>query len=218
MTNKKNQVVRLDEVKQAWAVTFSKHADFSKNIVAKRILTMALHKIGIKAQKGDIDIANLATEDLTVNFTVKQYLSATDTGKGTSKSYFGLIKKGIEVLASVTVTMHNKETDKWFVVNVLDTSEKNVTNGHLGNGEYRILFNPVFLAVAGDLKQFSTFDFVGYMQLDSFYNQRLYELLSAWRDTGEWYVSVEDFAKHLGIKKPMRYPNMEQRVIAPAKE
>jgi plasmid replication initiation protein len=62
------------------------------------------------------------------------------------------------------------------------------------------------------------------LSLSSAYSQRLYELLSRFKDTGKWYVEIEKLKFLLGIDKDRYFKgasangNLKSRVIEPAKK
>lgn len=74
------------------------------------------------------------------------------------------------------------------------------------------------------LKGYTAYQFKVAMSLGSTYSQRLFELLSRWKDKGVWYVTIEQFKFLMGIDKEKSYNGpyangkIKQAILTPAQE
>lgn len=75
--------------------------------------------------------------------------------------------------------------------------------------EFQYLLNDLL----GNFTRFELNEFVG---LKSRYSKEIYRQLKRYRDTGYWYVEIDEFKRLLDIPKSYKPGNIDQKVLAPA--
>lgn len=166
-------------VKQHKHVTFSRQRKMS--VYSKRILARVLEQIS----EGDTELREF------YQMRVTSILDGTDNNPHNAYSYS---KKAIYELAHIQWEIEDLESNSYYVLSLLDTTKKRRVGVH--DGVITIILNPelapYFLNIAG---QYSIYKLDGYMGLSSWYAMRLFEILSFWKDTGWWEVSIEEYRK-----------------------
>jgi plasmid replication initiation protein len=110
-------------------------------------------------------------------------------------------------------TAFNELTDlKWFFE---DLKEDKFAFRHLINtshakcgyekGVITVALNPLLKDLFIALAHYTTYELKWYMTFGSWYSMRLFELLSAFKDTGFWRVSIPEYRKLMDCEK--RLPN-----------
>lgn len=90
---------------------------------------------------------------------------------------------------------------------------------HAGHGVVDIVFHPMIAPhLLGLRQQFTTYKLKQVAALRSIYAWRLYECLKSWEATGQWKVSVEEFAAIMEAPKTYRadFGNVKKWIIEPA--
>ena len=77
---------------------------------------------------------------------------------------------------------------------------------HYNNGTIRIALNPLLKPFFLELSHYTTYELKWYMTLRSWYSMRMFEALSAFKDTGIWVVSIEEYRKLMDCEK--KYPDI----------
>lgn len=166
-----------NQVKQHKHVTFSRQRKMS--VFSKRIMARVLEQI----QEGDTELREF------YQLRVASLVEGTDLSPQNAYSY---AKKAVYELAHVQWEFEDLESDSYYVLSLLDTTKKRRVGVH--EGVVTIMLNPelapYFLKIAG---QYSIYKLDGYMGLNSWYAMRLFEILSFWKDTGWWEVSIDEY-------------------------
>jgi hypothetical protein len=105
---------------------------------------------------------------------------------------YSFVKKALYELAHVTWEFESVDSSEWFTRHLLDTTKERRVG--FKDGIITIVLNPqlapYFVQIAG---QYSTYKLEGYMNLHSWYSMRFFEILSAFRDTGWWEVTLDEY-------------------------
>ena len=166
-----------NRVKQHWHVTFSRQRKMT--VYSKRIMARVMEQI--------------KDDDLQLREFYQLRVSSLVEGTENESQQYTLAKKALYELAAVQWEFEDLETNEWYLRHLLDSTKKRRVG--IKDGIITILLNPelapYFIQIAE--QQYSTFKLDGYMGLHSWYSMRFFEILSAFRDTGWWEVSIEEY-------------------------
>lgn len=167
----------LARVKQHWAATFAHQRRIS--VYGKRIMARVMEQI----KEDDLQLRDY------YQLRVSSVVEGTDIDTDTAYSF---LKKAIYELAHVTWEFESLDGNEWYIRHLLDTTKERRVG--FKDGIITIILNPqlapYFVQIAG---QYSTYKLDGYMGLHSWYSMRFFEILSAFRDTGWWEVTLEEY-------------------------
>lgn len=66
-------------------------------------------------------------------------------------------------------------------------------------------------------RRYTIYDLEQISRLESAYSIRIYEMLTRWKGTGEWYITLDEFRHRLDLtNKYSRFANLRARVIQPS--
>lgn len=167
-------------VKQHWNVTFARQAKMS--VTAKRILARVLDQI----RDDDFllrEYYQLAITDITESAGINR------------DNAYREIESALRDLAAASWEFKSIDTEQWHIRHLLDTT-KETPVGYSG-GTVTVLLNPQLAPYFLQLAHYTTYRLDSYLKLRSWYSMRLYEILAAFRDTGFWEVSIEEYRKLL---------------------
>ena len=190
-------------VKQHWNITFARQKKIS--VYSKRIMATVL------AQISDTD-TQLAP---FYRFHVKEIATPDQD----TTSIYKDIKKAFDELTDLKWLFEDVSKETFTFRHLLNTSDANL--GY-SQGWVTVVLNPLltpyFVALA---KNYSTYELKWYMTFRSWYSMRLFELLAAFKDTGFWRVSIEEFRELMDCKN--KYVNntkllLEYILAEPIKE
>lgn len=103
-------------------------------------------------------------------------------------------KAAVDELADVRWNFEDMEKKIFIPRHLLNTSLPAQEASRVNEGLITIVLNPAlapyFVNLAGS---YTTFNVSRYLELNSWYAMRLFEMLASWEDTGVWYVSVEEY-------------------------
>lgn len=166
-----------NQVKQHKKLTFSRQRKMS--VYSKRILARVLEQI----QPGDTELREF------YQMRVTSILEGTDKDPHNAYAYS---KKAVYELAHIQWEVEDLESNSYYVLSLLDTTKRRRVG--VKDGIITIILNPelapYFLNIAG---QYSVYKLDGYMGLSSWYAMRLFEILSFYKTTGWWQVSIDEF-------------------------
>jgi plasmid replication initiation protein len=175
-------------VKQHWNITFARQKKIS--VFSKRIMATVL------AQINDTD-TQLAP---FYRFHVRD-VATPDQDK---TSIYKDIKKAFDELTDLKWLFEDISKETFTFRHLLNTSDANL--GY-SQGWITVVLNPLltpyFVALA---KNYTTYELKWYMTFKSWYSMRLFELLAAFKDTGVWVVSIEEFRDLMDCKN--KYPKV----------
>lgn len=168
--------VYKDQIKQSWKFTFARQKRMS--VYAKRILAMVFSQIE----------ENLGELKPYYQFKVNDLRCQANL---TDNAVYRRTKEALIELASTVFEIENEKEQRWMPVQLLSTSGEVPTQIH--NGVATVVLNhrlaPMFL----QLRHYTSYKLKAFLALNSWYAMRLYEVLSAFEDTGWWQCSVEEY-------------------------
>ena len=168
--------VLTKEVKQSRTVTFSRQQKMS--VYGKRILARVMEQI----TEDDLQLRDV------YQFRVASIV--TDTPLDVAGAYVH-IKPALRELSRTSWEFEDAASLEWNAYPLLSAIGMKA-------GIVSISLNPrltpFFIKIAG---QYSTYKLDAYMGLNSWYAMRFYEILSTFRDTGWWEVSLDDYRMYM---------------------
>ncbi|OGX87414.1 hypothetical protein BEN47_10820 [Hymenobacter lapidarius] len=149
------------------------------SVISKRIMARVLEQI----KEDDLELREF------YQLRVTSLVEGTDM---TVESAYTFAKQALYELARVQWEFEDVETKEWYLRPLLDgTKERRVG---IKDGTITIILNPqlapYFVNIAG---QYSTYKLEGYLGLHSWYSMRFFEILSSFRVSGWWEVSLEKY-------------------------
>lgn len=172
--------------KQHWNITFARQKKVS--IYAKRIMATVLGMI----KDSDEDFLPF------YRFHINQIANAGEENTGIYRN----VKSAFDELTDLKWLIEDLSKQKFAYRHLLNTSDARC--GY-DNGYITVVLNPLlkefFIAIA----HYSTYELKHYMTFKSWYSMRLFELLSTFRDTGKWIVSIDEYRELMDCKE--KYDN-----------
>lgn len=168
---------KTNRVKQSRSVTLSHQRKIS--VYSKRILARVMEQI----TENDSQLQEFYQLRITsiVSDTELDVVSA-----------YSFVKRALRELATVQWEFEDIDNQEWYFLHLLDSTKKKRVG--IMNGIITIVLNPeltpYFVNIAG---QYSTYKLDAYMGLHTWYSMRFYEILSTFRDTGWWEVSLDEY-------------------------
>jgi plasmid replication initiation protein len=169
-------------VKQHWNITFARQKMVS--IYAKRIMALVLGQL----------------QDQDKEFPEYFEIKASDVcNYEESRTPYTYIKTAFEELATLRWTFEDlsKGTGKEILEVVLLINRFRYENG-LITVVLNPYLKPYFLELA---RNYTIYELKYYMTFRSWYSMRLFEILSALKDTGVWNVSIDKFRELMDCEK-----------------
>lgn len=163
-------------VRQHWNVTFARQGKMS--VVAKRILARVLDQI--RDDEYELrDFYQLHLADITESAGINLGNAYRET------------EAALRELAAAAWEFKSVDTAEWHLRHLLDTTQERAV-GYQG-GTITVLLNPQLAPYFIQIAHYTTYRLDSYLKLHSWYSMRLYEILSAFRDTGFWEVSLDEY-------------------------
>ena len=175
-------------IKQHWNLTFARQKKIS--IFSKRIMANVMAMINNESDFRPFYKMHVSD----VIFPAPK--DKTPTSDETPSSYYTKIRNAFEELVDLKWLIEDKEQNRFVYHHLLDTTKTMANDGiqsSYQNGEITIVLNPALKPYFFELAHYTTYDLKHYMHLKSWYSMRLFELLSAFKDTGIWTVSIKEF-------------------------
>jgi plasmid replication initiation protein len=181
-------------VKQHWNVTFARQKRIS--VYAKRIMAMVL--------------AQIRDEELQLKSYYQIHIShiVTESGILSNDSYRHL-KTAMDQLTDLKWNFEDLATERFVPRHLLDTTKTLAKNGFecgYNKGWVTVVLNPALEAYFLQLAHYSIYELKHYMTFKSWYSMRVFELLAAFKDTGVWKVSIQEFRELMDCKE--KYPKV----------
>jgi plasmid replication initiation protein len=168
--------------KQHWNITFARQKRIS--VYAKRIMANVLSMI----QEDDDDLKAYQMKVTDIIFDADS-----------ENSIYTRIKEASEDLIKQSWLFERIDKKSFERHNV-------VVSLRYENGNLEIHLNPFLRDYFLELSHYTTYEIKWYMSLSSWYSMRLFEILSAFKDTGIWIVSIEEYRKLMDCEK--KYPDL----------
>ena len=161
-------------VRQHYQVTFARQKKVS--VLAKKVMAGVISKIDIK----DKTFKNY------YQFHITDFIQEGQD----ERSFYKEIKKAFKELADMSAFIEDYDRSKFAVRHFLNTSD--VRCGY-DNGTITIVLNPLLAPYFLSLAHYTNYQLKWYMTFSSWYSMRIYELLSAYKDTGYYEVDIDKF-------------------------
>ena len=169
--------------KQHWNVTFARQRKVS--VYAKRIMANVLSMI--------------KDDDSDLRPYYQMHIS--DVVPTTDSDFHAKVKKAFDELTDLKWLIEDISTKYFAFRHLLNTSDVNCA---YKDGTISIVLNPLLKPYFIELAHYSIYELKHYMHFSSWYSLRMFELLSAFKDTGIWWVSIDEFRQLMDCEK--KYP------------
>ena len=176
-------------IKQHWNLTFARQKKIS--IYSKRIIVNVMSMISEK----ETDFQTVYKMHVS-DVVFPSPKDKTPTSNETSSSYYTRVRNAFEELIDLKWLIEDKKQSRFVYHHLLDTTKTMINDGiqsSYQNGEITVVLNPALKPYFMELAHYTTYDLKYYMHFKSWYSMRLFELLSAFKDTGIWKVSIKEF-------------------------
>jgi plasmid replication initiation protein len=177
-------------VKQHWNITFARQRKVS--IYAKRIMANVL--------------AMVKEDDSDLRPYYQMHIS--DVVPATDSDFHAKVKKAFDELTDLKWLIEDIDTKYFAFRHLLDTTKSISVDGFecaYRDGQITIVLNPTLKPYFIALAHYSIYELKHYMHFSSWYSLRMFELLSAFTDTGIWWVNIDEFRKLMDCEQ--KYPN-----------
>lgn len=175
-------------VKQHWNVTFAKQKRIS--VCAKRILAKVL--------------AQIKDEDKEFKPYYNMHVTDVVTPGVDKTSAYKEVKKAFKELCNQVWFFEDLNTKEFVPRHLLDTTKNYQKDGFetaYKNGYLTIALNPALKNYFIELAHYSTYELKDYMTYKSWNTMRICEILSAFKDTGVWYVEIAEYRRIMDCDK-----------------
>jgi len=173
-------------VKQHWNITFARQKKVS--VCAKKIIANVMSMI----RDDDSDLRPYYQMHVTDIATPGQDIT----------SLYKEVKKAFDELTDLKWLIEDIDKKRYSYRHLLNTSDI-----HCGydNGIIMIALNPILKPYFIEIAHYTTYELKYYMHFTSWYSMRLFELLTAYKDSGIWHVSIQELRQLMDCEK--KYPN-----------
>lgn len=173
------------QVRQHWNITFARQKKVS--VFAKRIMAKVISQI----KKDEME------------FRPYYQMYITDVcppGMDISSAYKEL-KKAFDQLTDLKWLIEDLESERFYYRHLINTSDANC--GY-DSGTITIVLNPLLKPYFVELAHYTEYEVKHYMHFSSWYSMRLFELLSAFRDSGRWEPYIEDYRRYMDCEGKLK--------------
>lgn len=169
--------------KQHWNATFARQRKVS--VYAKRIMANVL--------------AMIKEDDSQLRPYYQMHISSVIANSDADA--YTKIKSAFVELSQLHWLLEDLEKKKFEVRHLLNTSD---INCRYENGFITIVLNPILKPYFIELAHYTIYELKYYMHFSSWYSLRMFELLSAFKDTGIWWVALDEFRQLMDCEN--KYP------------
>lgn len=169
--------------KQHWNATFARQRKVS--VYAKRIMANVL--------------AMIKEDDSQLRPYYQMHISSVIANSDADA--YTKIKSAFVELSQLHWLLEDLEKKKFEVRHLLNTSD---INCRYENGFITIVLNPILKPYFIELAHYTIYELKHYMHFSSWYSLRMFELLSAFKDTGIWWVALDEFRQLMDCEN--KYP------------
>lgn len=170
-----------DKVRQSWSFTFSKQ--FITSVYSKRVISLAIGQIKDKDKINEV--YHIRAADL---------IRQTDLSR---QAIYRHMKDVIYELSNICFYFDSESSDTIIPRHLLDTTRYE-NPVEYRNGILTIAFNPALHNLITELSHYSQYELDAYLKFSSWYSMRIWELLSAYKDTGWWRVEIDQYRDLMG--------------------
>lgn len=170
-----------DIVKQNWRFTFSRQVITS--VYAKRVIGLIVAQMK-------------ADGEFKPYYQIRAADIIRETGLNRDEVYYRISRVVFE-LAHVVFFFENPKEEIIIPRSLLDlTRFENPAGYH--KGVLTVAFNPALKDIIMELAHYSDYELSAYLRFSSWYSMRLWELLSAFRDTGWMELPIDEYRDLMG--------------------
>lgn len=185
-------------VMQSMRMTFARQKKIS--VVAKRIVAKVFEQV--------------KTNDHQFKPFYRIHISEVVPADADMSSAYKAVRQSFDELAQQVWFFEDEVKQKFIPKHLLDTTKTEKDEGFecgYNNGWITVVINkslePYLIQL---VRSFTIYDLKYYMTFKSWYSMQMYEKLSHFKDTGVWYVSVEEFRKQMDCVD--KYPETKDLV------
>lgn len=185
-------------VKQHWNVTFARQKKIS--VYAKRIMALVIAQI----QDGDLTLKpyyQMHIKDIVAGFQVDRQTAYRE------------VKKALNQLMEQIWQFEDIKTKRYSPRHLVDTTKQVINDGFeygYDNGTITVVLNPALKPFFIALGHHSPFGLPEYMKFQSWYSQRVFEMLEAFKDTGKWFVDIGEYRTLMDCED--KYPQVKDLI------
>jgi plasmid replication initiation protein len=191
-------------VKQHWNVTFARQQKIS--VYAKRIMALVIAQI----QENDLALKPF------YQMHIRDIVREASVDRNTA---YKEVKKALKELSDQSWEFEDITRGKWTIRHLVDTTKILIEDGFeygYDSGTITVVLNPSLKPFFIELGHYSTYLLHDYMKFKSWYSMRLYEILEAFKDTGIWYVPIDEYRKLMDCQT--KYPLVKDLINKTLKE
>ena len=178
-------------VAQHFNITFARQKNVG--IMAKKIMTNVMAQI----KRDDKDFKSFYQLHITDLVDNDAHLP----------SVYKEAKKAFDQLTDLKWLIEDLENKRFAFRHLLNTSDAKC--GYK-DGNITVVLNPLLKDYFIEMAHYTTYDLKWSMTFTSWYSMRLFEILSAFKDTGIWYVSISEYRKLIDCES--KYPEQKDLI------
>ena len=178
-------------VAQHFHITFARQKNVG--IMAKKIMTNVMAQI----KRDDKDFKSFYQLHITDLVDNDAHLP----------SVYKEAKKAFDQLTDLKWLIEDLENKRFAFRHLLNTSDAKC--GYK-DGNITVVLNPLLKDYFIEMAHYTTYDLKWSMTFTSWYSMRLFEILSAFKDTGIWYVSISEYRKLIDCES--KYPEQKDLI------
>lgn len=176
-----SEIEYKNAIKQNWKFTFSRQ--HLTSVHAKRVIGLTIAQM---KEEGEMrDVYHIRAADII-----------RETGLQKAQVY-KTMRSIIFELMNVAFYFESEKDDIILPRHLIDTTRWDEPVRYK-DGVLTLAFNPTLRDMILELAHYSNFELEAYMKFSSWYSMRLWEILSAFKDTGWWEVSIEEYRNLMG--------------------
>jgi plasmid replication initiation protein len=109
----------------------------------------------------------------------------------TRETAYKEVQGALRELSAAAWEFESLDGSEWYIRHLLDTTKERAIG--YKDGIITVLLNPQLEPYFVQIAHYSTYQLNNYMGLKSWYSMRFFEILSAFRDTGVWCPTIEQY-------------------------
>jgi hypothetical protein len=165
-----------DIVRQHWNVTFARQGRMS--VGAKRIMARVIDQI--------------RDDDFKLRPYYQFRISDIITEAGiTKETAYKEVQGSLRELLAAIWEFESLDKSEWFARHLLDSTKDRAVG--YKDGIITVLLNPQLEPYFIQIAHYTKYQLNNYMSLKSWYSMRFFEILSAFRDTGVWSPTIDQY-------------------------
>lgn len=178
-------------VAQHFNITFARQKNVG--VIAKKIMTNVM--------------AQIKRDDKELKPYYQLHITDLVGHDGDSSSIYKEAKKAFNQLTDLKWLIEDLENKRFAFRHLLNTSDAKC--GY-NDGTITVVLNPLLKDYFIEMAHYTTYDLKWSMSFSSWYSMRLFEILSAYKDTGVWYVSISEYRKLMDCEN--KYPEQKDLI------